>query len=312
MNTIINLVSRYKNVILLPHKNADLDAVASCYILSNILNIPVGLLNQPVENASNFIKLFHMDVALITNPAEYDLIIFVDSCESVQFNRIKPKNAIIIDHHLCQITHPIENVLAKHIVSKDKYISCSCMIYELFLKSKINVTPKIASAIIAGFIGDGGWLMATPHVRNLIENLLEISYYDLYELNKLIEHNKIKIKTKIAHITKSLHSIVYEQINNIDLAFVETKHRSDFFFIYDNLLSKLDISIIVSKIVENNQNIIRFEKIDHLAKEQIDIVLLFKNLEKEVENLYFKHEFSYFASLESWEEIQTKIKKLIS
>ncbi len=312
MNTIINLIKKYENVILLPHKNADLDAIASCYVLSKILDLPVGLLNQPVDNASNFLKLFNMDVTLITNPNEYDLIVFVDSCESVQFSGIIPKNAIIIDHHLCNITHPIENVIAKYIVSKDEYISCTSMIYELLIKSNIHISPEIASAIIAGFIGDGGWVKATPHVRNLIEDLLEISYFDLSELDKLIEHNIIHKKSLINRIATSLRSIDYGQINDIDLAFVEAKHRSDFFFIYDNLLSKLDISIIVSKIVENNQNIIRFEKIDQRAKNQIDISKLLRKLEKEVNHLYFKHEFKYFCSLESWENIQHKIKKSIS
>ncbi|MFO7896797.1 MAG: hypothetical protein R6U84_07690, partial [Candidatus Cloacimonadales bacterium] len=64
MNNIIDLIKQYQRdkIILVPHINADLDAIASCYILSTIFDLPIGLLNRPVENGYNFIQLLQLEV----------------------------------------------------------------------------------------------------------------------------------------------------------------------------------------------------------------------------------------------------------
>lgn len=307
---VSNIIDSFNlnRVICVPHIDADIDAIASCYIMNQIFGIKIGLLNNPLYGALNFINLFNMEIVESFNESDYDLIIFVDGCELIQFNNIQPRNAIIIDHHLDPTNRPISNVLFSYIKSKSEFISCTSLILYLLKSKNYPISKRISSAVIAGFISDGGWVRATSEVRKSIEEIIPISEFSLGELSKL---NKKKLITNYSQIEDKIKTLValdlYTQ-DDISIIFVKASNRSDFFYISDNLLFYLNIHIYVSAVEEKGSNVIRIEEIRDEVYEKIDIPLWFNELTNIIKYKYIRLEYGTFCTDEKWEIIKDKMK----
>ena len=303
---IINSFKK-ENIICIPHTDADIDGIASCYILNQILGIKIGLLNEPLSGAMNFIKLFNVNVEKKIIVSDFDLVIFVDSCDIIQFANIIPKKSIIIDHHLSIITHPIQNILYSVIKLKSEYISCTSLLLDMINEENISISGTLSSAIIAGFISDGGWLNATGKVRQEIEKIIVHSEYSLYKLSQLNKKSKITDKLLIKNSLKALSSIDYYCSNDIDIVFVKATDREEYFYLFDNILDKFDIQIFISGIEESGSNIVRIEMIRPETRKKEYLQSWFVELSNLIENNYFKIEYGRFSSTESWAIIKQQM-----
>ena len=154
MNNILDVINESNNILLLTHENPDGDAVGSVMAMYHVLsdmnkNIDFIILDIPPI----FSFLDSINKVLDKSNKEYDLAIVLD-CSSKE--RIaesnnefsKCKKSIVIDHHVSNTNYGTINHV-EHNVS-----SCAQVLYYLFKSWNINITKKIAEALIVGLLTD--------------------------------------------------------------------------------------------------------------------------------------------------------------
>ncbi len=152
-NEIIKKIEEYNKIIIMRHKNPDLDAYGSQNGLYEILK-----LNYPEkeiymvgdENNLNFFR--KPDVLTKEDYADALLFILDVSVTNMideEFYKYA-KEIIIIDHHKNETT--IENSKTLRLF----YSSCAEIIAEFALKSELKLNKESAIALYAGIVSDSG------------------------------------------------------------------------------------------------------------------------------------------------------------
>jgi len=158
---IYSQIKGAKNILLVSHQNPDADALGSLMALSEWFD-QLGktytkfCLNQPTDNLGWLVNF----EPLVTDPQllfddHYDLVIVLDSGD-LQYAgvadilmKFSPKPTIInIDHHFTNQNFGDINLVDSAAVSTSE------IIYHLFKLLKIKISPRIASVLLAGIIGD--------------------------------------------------------------------------------------------------------------------------------------------------------------
>ncbi|MFA6255423.1 MAG: bifunctional oligoribonuclease/PAP phosphatase NrnA [Patescibacteria group bacterium] len=150
-----------KNILLVGHQNPDADALGSLMAFSEWFD-QLGktytkfCLSQPAANLSWLVNFEPLttDAQLLFNN-RYDLVIILDSSD-LQYAgvtdilaKFSPRPTVInIDHHFTNQNFGDINLVDSTAVSTSE------IIYHLFKLLKIKISPRIASVLLAGIIGD--------------------------------------------------------------------------------------------------------------------------------------------------------------
>ena len=184
-----NLISESKSVALFAHINADGDAVGSVmatkHYLDDIGKETYVFLQEPISQDFAFLGVHKF--ANKNSLQQYDLAICLDSPTTKRFGEyekefFKAKKSIKIDHHIL-----VDEYATLEIV--DSEISSACeLLYGIFKKLNVNITPEIATCLYTGIATDtGGFLHGnhgevTPNTWRTIAELVE-SGADLKNIN---------------------------------------------------------------------------------------------------------------------------------
>ncbi len=158
-NEVIKKIKSAKNVALFAHKNPDPDAYGSMFAMREIcknfgVNADVFAIKTDNDNLK---KIFPLnEVKSVFKTKEYDLVIMLDifSLKRINYEFVEEikmsSNIMIIDHH-----HIGNEELASqnHYIIPDKSATCE-ILTDLCIENKIEITPKIATYLWAGLIGD--------------------------------------------------------------------------------------------------------------------------------------------------------------
>ncbi len=183
----IKSIEKNKNVLILTHHNADIDAVAST------LALHVGLKKIGIETdygtAESIGKPTHRLAAgfnFIIDPdcSKYDTVLLVETSVPEQLASVKNLRAeIIIDHHPPGKLVP----KAKAIWIDEAQKSASQMVYFLMKELGVEVDRQMATFIAAGVVADTAHLRLAglPEFEVLVELLRSGARFN--EVLKLIE-----------------------------------------------------------------------------------------------------------------------------
>ena len=205
IDKIKSLLSKKKDIIIIPHKNPDGDAIGASTGLKNYFdnfnhNVKIISPNKFPDFLSwmdpdNQIKIFSEDESCIQKIINADIIFTLDFNNLVRISSMKEQveksNAIIImiDHHENPSNY------ADFMYSVPEMSSTCEMIYHFIdkLGDKDKIDKNIAKSLYAGIMTDTGSFKfpSTTHVTHkVVSNLLKtgISHFEIH--NQIYDNNK--------------------------------------------------------------------------------------------------------------------------
>ena len=207
IDKIKSLLSKKKEIVIIPHKNPDGDAIGACtalkYYLDNFNhNVEIISPNKFPDflswlDPNNVINIFSEDESCIKKIIKADMIFTLDFNNLVRISSMKEyvekSNAIIImiDHH----ENPSD--YADFMYSVPEMSSTCEMIYHFIEKlgDKDKIDKNISRSLYAGIMTDTGSFKfpSTTHVtHDVVSNLLKtgISHSDIH--NQIYDNNKFE------------------------------------------------------------------------------------------------------------------------
>ena len=205
IDKIKSLLSNKKDIVIIPHKNPDGDAIGASTGLKNYFdnfnhNVKIISPNKFPDFLSwmdpdNQIRIFSEDESCIQKIINADIIFTLDFNNLVRISSMKEQveksNAIIImiDHHENPSNY------ADFIYSVPEMSSTCEMIYHFIdkLGDKDKIDKNIAKSLYAGIMTDTGSFKfpSTTHVTHkVVSNLLKtgISHFEIH--NQIYDNNK--------------------------------------------------------------------------------------------------------------------------
>ena len=205
IDKIKSLLSNKKDIVIIPHKNPDGDAIGASTGLKNYFdnfnhNVKIISPNKFPDFLSwmdpdNQIRIFSEDQSCIQKIINADIIFTLDFNNLVRISSMKEQveksNAIIImiDHHENPSNY------ADFMYSVPEMSSTCEMIYHFIdkLGDKDKIDKKIAKSLYAGIMTDTGSFKfpSTTHVTHkVVSNLLKtgISHFEIH--NQIYDNNK--------------------------------------------------------------------------------------------------------------------------
>ena len=205
IDKIKSLLSNKKDIVIIPHKNPDGDAIGASTGLKNYFdnfnhNVKIISPNRFPDFLSwmdpdNQIRIFSEDESCIQKIINADIIFTLDFNNLVRISSMKEQveksNAIIImiDHHENPSNY------ADFMYSVPEMSSTCEMIYHFIdkLGDKDKIDKKIAKSLYAGIMTDTGSFKfpSTTHVTHkVVSNLLKtgISHFEIH--NQIYDNNK--------------------------------------------------------------------------------------------------------------------------
>jgi len=205
IDKIKSLLSKKKDIVIIPHKNPDGDAIGASTGLKNYFdnfnhNVKIISPNKFPDFLSwmdpdNQIKIFSEDESCIQKIINADIIFTLDFNNLVRISSMKEQveksNAIIImiDHHENPSNY------ADFMYSVPEMSSTCEMIYHFIdkLGDKDKIDKNIAKSLYAGIMTDTGSFKfpSTTHVTHqVVSNLLKtgISHFEIH--NQIYDNNK--------------------------------------------------------------------------------------------------------------------------
>jgi len=232
MNFFINsqkinqLVRPANNILIAIHQNPDADALGSLLAINEWLDsLGKQYTNFCAEFKTKVVDFFLFDYdSIISDPndlikQEYDLLIVLDSGDLKHAGlveilpRLSFSSGIInIDHHATNKNFGEVNLVNAEAVSTTE------IIYQLFRFLKIDITPKIATALLAGIIYDT-YSFTNP---NTTYNCLETASVLLLSGARLPAINDSILKNKTVGILKLWGKVLARLSRNDEFNIVTT------------------------------------------------------------------------------------------
>lgn len=168
------LIDKAQNILVLSHRRPDGDTLGTgcaLYLAFQKMNkqCTVACIDSPSERFDFLpeIKRFVKDF----NPSVYDLVILADAADlkMVTYQTIYPElfsgniPIIVFDHH-----HSNEGITKAVNLIDTKAASASIIVYKFFQFAGMQVTPQIATCLLAGIYNDTGSFM---HSNTSMETL---------------------------------------------------------------------------------------------------------------------------------------------
>ena len=179
---IIKTLKDAKNIAIFAHRHPDADAYGSMFGLREICRI----LGKDADiyaicNYSNdMTKIFNYDeIKSDFNPEAYDLVVFVDMHLQFRLDVEHVDLAMQVENKLCIDHHPIAEtdvMVAEKAYVKQVAAACSQILCEICQAENIEITPKLATYLWAGLMGDTNRFLnsnVTPEVFECAKVLMQ-------------------------------------------------------------------------------------------------------------------------------------------
>lgn len=179
-----NRIKPAEKILIISHKKPDGDTLgAGCALKIAFENLGKKHIDlaciDPVSPRFKFIPEVNKYKREITNYQQYDLIIIVD-CGAHYMTKFHEKQPEILSGQvpIINIDHHASNDLFGQLnIVEEETPSTTIMLYKMFTYLKINITPQMATCLMAGIYNDTGSFMhsnTTQEVYNIAADLVSL------------------------------------------------------------------------------------------------------------------------------------------
>jgi phosphoesterase RecJ-like protein len=252
---IVENIKKNKNILLLTHKNPDVDAVGSVYALARFIkkkfNNNIKIIFDDYSERNNIIKKFDSEDLDLN---QIKLVIVLDCGDKKRLGSleeiVETKFIINIDHHISNSNFGNLNIVID--------VSSTCeIIFEFINKiDKSCLDNDIASCLYAGIICDTGGMRfsnTTARTHKIISKLLKFDFNFSEIYNKLLillsieEINLLKIAL---NNFKIINSLAICCLNRDSLRDIKNKSSSLLVNFLKNICG-IEIAVVIMEIEED-------------------------------------------------------------
>jgi len=181
MNNISVLsIPKSSKVLITGHVNPDGDALGSGLAMKLVLDnlgysttVSYDYTNKISEELS-FLPIEHVS-KFSTLDSKYDLSIVFDCGDPRRLGKLedivlKSETIYVIDHHL-------DNIFGTHVEIDSNAASTTQVLYRMFIKENISISPSIATCLLTGLITDTGrfqYSNTSSEVFDMASSLLQL------------------------------------------------------------------------------------------------------------------------------------------
>jgi len=214
------------------HKNADVDALASAYYLSEYYGDAVIVSDGLDRHAKRLANIFQVQI-LTELPEDYDEVITVDTASREQLGKFSQVNIdVVFDHH------ESNNIEAEKRIVDISYPSCAEMIYDMY---PFDASRKAVLLILAGIIGDTLWFKhANSRTFRIFYEIMEKYNIEMDEVRALFD-DTISFGEKIS-VLKGFQRLIYRTYG--DKIIIATRVSANESLVATELLDFADIVFV--------------------------------------------------------------------
>lgn len=221
------------------HKNADLDALASAYYLSEVFGdcvIASDGLDRFAKNAAQT-----LDIAVENEvDGDYEEIITVDAASREHLGKFRDMWIDVVYDH-----HESNNIEAPRRYVKVEYSSCAEMVYDMH---RIMPSRKVAMLLMAGIISDTIWFRyANARTMQIAGQLMEKHDIKMEEIKTLVEL-PVNFGEKIS-VLKGFQRLIYRTVG--DKIAIATRVSANESTVAMTLLPYADVVLVASSRKKN-------------------------------------------------------------
>jgi len=221
-SSLLKLLKGKKNILVITHRSADIDSVASAaalfFTLKEKYNVIMGIPDHMNLGAQHFCRKMKLKYKINPGVDNFDAIIAVDvrtlkmlgsmRTQVENFNGLK----IVIDHHL---TKGKNITIPKYSFIKPGYLSTSHVVYDIISNSNLPLKPNAATSIAAGIIADAaGFIIGDAKTFKTLGIVLEKSPLNYSKVLSLLQV-KIDISEKVAQLKAAHRNKIYNSFNHL-------------------------------------------------------------------------------------------------
>jgi phosphoesterase RecJ-like protein len=146
-----DLISGYKRVLYLCHRNADPDAVGSGFALREAFGGDLAAVEGVSRTAAALLRAIGADLLIDPSIEGYDLVVVVDTAVGLQIGDLDLKDYAVVDHHQDQ-----DLIEAARFYIQRPVDSTAEIVWEILTKSRTLPSREAALALVVGIITDTG------------------------------------------------------------------------------------------------------------------------------------------------------------
>lgn len=196
-----------KKIALIPHRGADVDAIASAAVLQLFLkkysSVEIIVPEHLNQSAKKLSKEFRIRYKISGSLKKFDTLFLLDLNSWKMLGLLASEvknflgNVFVIDHH----SKTGDNIApANHTLIEEKAVSLTEMLFKLFKKQKIPLTEKQNALLAAGLIADSAhFIHANAESFEIMHELLKKSSHSYEALLQILFIEK-DISEKIAKL----------------------------------------------------------------------------------------------------------------
>ena len=172
-----SIISRYRNVLYLCHRNADPDAIGSAFALAEAFGGAVGAADDLSRTGKELSDAIGADVLIDPVAEDWDLIVVVDTSIRLQLGRISLSRYGLVDHH--QDEGLLEG--AEFYIQRPAK-STAEIVWKILKDNGRKPSREMALGLLAGIISDTGrFKRASAESFLAASELLEAGGFDYDE-----------------------------------------------------------------------------------------------------------------------------------
>jgi nanoRNase/pAp phosphatase (c-di-AMP/oligoRNAs hydrolase) len=276
-----------KNILILTHHNADVDAIASAIALGEYLKAQNDVKIATCESIAKPAKRIAESFEILIDPdcSKFDFVIVLDTSSSLQLKTAKNlKVDMIIDHHEKGDLHAQIEWIDKEAKAT------SFMIYKILRGFGFQLTKKLAKILCAGIVAD------TAHLRLANREIFKA----LYELLDGVEFSEVlklvAVEEEISNRIASLKAASRAELFKFKDLIVAISNLSSHEAIACRSLVKLgaDIAIIIAK--KDEEMRISSRARDKILDYGINLAEIFEKIGKFIEGQGGGHDLAGSAN----------------
>ncbi len=296
-----------KKILILIHHNADVDALASAWVLKNFLihrnSVEIGACESLAKQTKKILNEIKEDILIDPDCSDYDFIIVADTSSSEQIKTARNVRVnLLIDHHE-------KGDLKAEIELIDKNAKAtSCIIYTVLKELNYEFTKSDKKLLIAGIVSDTAHLrFANKEVFKTISELLgDFSFGEILNLLAVEEDSSDRIATM-----KAAKRMEIYKIN--DLIIVFSKLGSHEAIAARNLVKLgADIAIVMTK--KDNELRISSRGRERILSKGVNLAEIFEKVGEFIEGSGGGHDLAGSANgkVKAYEDVKKFILRELS
>ena len=212
---------RGRKKVILVHGNADMDALGSAYAVSRCF--PPADICAPSgmdRVAKAVVEKFDIPVITEFDPADYDLVVVVDTSSPEQFLPgivTVPAGSVVIDHH-----RSTDKWNDMHFLCDDMKVSCIELIYDLIKESSCDLDRDTGMLMMCGMLTDSGHFQyADPKLIRAFSELMESLNIGMDEVMSVTKMEQSM--SERAAVMKSIGRSRFDRVGDMIVAVSDSK-----------------------------------------------------------------------------------------